>query len=154
MSPVLFVFDATDTEGEPLPPEIVSPYATVGELVPRIWSRTTANLARDGILLIEQELSRDHAGAIGPANSCYTVIDHNKVIAARYRLTEREFEAESICYLVCERAGIQNPSAAYLSDYLQRNEFIPAISFDAVLKAAGMIEQMGKRKLSPRKQPD
>ena len=30
----------------------------------------------------------------------------------------KEFEAESVCWLVCERLGIHNPSAEYLSGYM------------------------------------
>ena len=29
----------------------------------------------------------------------------------------REFEAESVCYLLCSRLGIDNPSAEYLSGF-------------------------------------
>lgn len=51
-----------------------------------------------------------------------------------------EFEAETVCWLVCERLGIQNPSAEYLSGYLKENGEIPDVSIDAILKAAGIIE--------------
>ena len=62
-----------------------------------------------------------------------------------------EFEAESVTWLVCARTGIQNPSAEYLAGYLGSNEEVPEISLDAVLKAAGYIETMGKRPLVERK---
>jgi len=67
-------------------------------------------------------------------------------------LNVREFEAESVAWLVCERAGVKNPSAEYLSGYLNKNAQIPQISLDNVLKAAGMIESMSKRTLTPRKE--
>jgi len=67
-------------------------------------------------------------------------------------LTEREFEAESICYLVCERLGIGNPSDEYLAGYLRENEQVPSISLDCVLKGAGLIEQMARIRLPPRKE--
>lgn len=58
---------------------------------------------------------------------------------------QEEFEAETICYLVCERLGIKNPSAQYLHGYLDRNAMIPdGISIDTILKAAGKIERMLK----------
>jgi hypothetical protein len=66
-------------------------------------------------------------------------------------LNAREFEAESICYLVCSRLGIANPSAEYLSGYLDSNTEIPKISLDCVMKAAGLIEQMGRERLALRK---
>jgi hypothetical protein len=62
-----------------------------------------------------------------------------------------EFEAESVCYLVCERLGIDNPSDEYLAGYLGSNERIPPISVDCVMKAAGLIERMGRERLGARK---
>ncbi len=53
-----------------------------------------------------------------------------------------EFEAESVCWLVCERMGLHNPSAEYLSVYLKHNKHIPEISLEAVLRAVGIIEKM------------
>jgi hypothetical protein len=66
----------------------------------------------------------------------------------------REFEAESICYLVCQRLGIDNPSYEYLSGYIGKNEETPAISVECVMKAAGLIEQMGRERLKPRKEKE
>ncbi len=64
-----------------------------------------------------------------------------------------EFEAESVCWLLCERQGIKNPSAEYLSSYLDHNDTIPDISIDTVLKAVTAIEQLRKHNLSaPRKE--
>jgi hypothetical protein len=65
-------------------------------------------------------------------------------------LSVREFEAESICYLVCARLGIDNPSDKYLSDYLGAHAEAPHISLDCVMKAAGLIEQMGRDPLKAR----
>ncbi|MBQ7704038.1 MAG: hypothetical protein IJT73_01210 [Selenomonadaceae bacterium] len=54
-----------------------------------------------------------------------------------------EFEAETVCWLLCKRLGIKNPSEDYLSGYLENNEEIPeGISYDAILKSCGKIEQM------------
>ncbi len=66
-------------------------------------------------------------------------------------LDTREFEAESICYLVCSRLGIDNPSAEYLSGYLKLKDEVPSISLDRVMKAAGLIEQMARERLPLRK---
>ncbi len=64
---------------------------------------------------------------------------------------EAEFEAESVAWLVCERVGIRNPSAEYLSAYLKDGRDVPEISIEAVFKAAGYIETMGERPLRDRK---
>lgn len=65
-----------------------------------------------------------------------------------------EFEAESVSYLVCSRAGIETPSESYLSGYISDNERVPRISLECVMKAAGVIESMGGRCLKPRKDSD
>ncbi|NLN49851.1 MAG: hypothetical protein GX154_12365 [Clostridiales bacterium] len=57
-------------------------------------------------------------------------------------INEKEFEAESVCWLLCERLGIDNPSAQYLSGYLNYNDEIPLVSIDTILKAVGMIEKI------------
>lgn len=67
-------------------------------------------------------------------------------------LTQREFEAESVTYLVCGRLDIDNPSAEYLSGYVKRCPDVPSISLDCVTKAAGLIEQMGIRRQKPRQE--
>lgn len=64
----------------------------------------------------------------------------------------QEFEAESVCWLVCERLGIENPSARYLSGYLESNGEIPPISLEEVLKAAGMIEALLHGAKTPQKE--
>ena len=66
-------------------------------------------------------------------------------------LAIREFEAESVCYLVCTRLGIDNASAEYLAGYVRKYESTPPISLDAVLKSGWLIERMGQEHLPPRK---
>jgi len=62
-----------------------------------------------------------------------------------------ELEAESVCYLLCDRLGIDNPSDAYLSQYLKDDAETPAINLDWVMKAAGLIEKMGSQRFMPRR---
>jgi hypothetical protein len=64
----------------------------------------------------------------------------------------REFEAESVCYLLCTRLGIENPSAEYLAGYARSYETTPPISLDAVMKASWLIERMGRELLTLRPQ--
>lgn len=66
-------------------------------------------------------------------------------------LEQIEFEAESVAWLVCQRIGIEPTSDQYLSGYLQQDGEIPHISVDRVMTAAGLIEQMGEKKLKMRK---
>lgn len=62
----------------------------------------------------------------------------------------REFEAESVAYMVCARLGIDNPSEQYLACYVRDEKQVPSISLECVMKAAGLIESMGRDKLKPR----
>lgn len=66
----------------------------------------------------------------------------------------REFEAESVSYLLCGRLGIDNPSAEYLGHYVRDHEDTPEISLECVVKAAGLVEQMGRERLKPRKEKE
>ena len=71
----------------------------------------------------------------------------------RQDLTEvvREFEAESVSYLVCIRLGIDTTSEEYLARYVRTCPATPAISLDRVVKSAWLLEQMGRTRLGPRK---
>ena len=62
-----------------------------------------------------------------------------------------EFEAESVTYLVCSRAEIDNPSAEYLSNFIKTNEDSPQISLECVMKSTGAIENMCRDKMKLRK---
>lgn len=53
--------------------------------------------------------------------------------------------------MVCARRGIENPSAEYLAGYVRKSGEVPPISLDSVMKAAGLIEDMGERLLEARK---
>ena len=62
------------------------------------------------------------------------------------RKNAQEFEAESVSWIVCSRAGLSTPSAEYLAGYLDRDGNVPQdISPETIFKAAGMIEGMLER---------
>jgi len=63
----------------------------------------------------------------------------------------REFETESISFLICKRLGIESPSYQYLALYMKLNKEVPRISFECLMKVSGLIEQMGRQHLKPRK---
>ena len=54
----------------------------------------------------------------------------------------QEFEAEAVAYLVTDRLNLDVGSVAYLAGYISETKPIPGYSLDAVLKAAGKIEEM------------
>jgi hypothetical protein len=66
----------------------------------------------------------------------------------------REFEAESVSYLVCSRLGIDTASDEYLSAYVRRCPATPPISLDRVVKSVWLLEQMGRANLGLRKIPN
>ena len=74
-----------------------------------------------------------------------------KFIPERYSptLETKEFEAETVAWLCCERMGIKNPSVEYLSGYTQGGE-IPPVMISAILKAAGSIEKLLQGKATVR----
>jgi hypothetical protein len=64
MTPVLFVFDLADTEGDQLPPELERPFETTGRLPLKIWNHTVTNCEeRDRIVIVLKSLSKLQAGS-------------------------------------------------------------------------------------------
>lgn len=59
---------------------------------------------------------------------------------------EKEFEAETVSWLVCKRAGIHSPSEKYLVDYTKEGE-LPFYSIDQILTAVTEIETLLHGKL-------
>jgi hypothetical protein len=94
---------------------------------------------------LTHELAHLYCGHLGSPNPAWW--------PNRLGLSEKvqEFEAESVCYLLCSRLGIDNPSEQYLAYYVNQNENTPQISLECVMKAAGLIEQMGREALKLRK---
>ena len=186
--PVDFVFEINDTEGEPLPDEILHPFKAEGEINPEVFINLLKNLIKYGIDYDFVEYGTNMAGSItkleekkiktvdsngrtkdAPIYYCITLnkyhnrqelfstlvheLGHlfcghvdaiNRICNYRNHLDFRieEFEAESVAYIVCSRNGIINNSAQYLNCYLDNNKEIPPVSIEAILKAAGLIENM------------
>lgn len=63
----------------------------------------------------------------------------------------KEFQAESISFIVCNRLGISTSSEKFLRSYIGKNGNIPEINFDRMLKIAGIIESMCKKEMKKRK---
>ena len=66
-------------------------------------------------------------------------------------LAGREFEAEAVAYFVTERMNLDIGSVSYLASYLKPGQPLPNYSLDAVLKAAGKIEEMLGGRFRPKK---
>ena len=204
MGPVMFVFDVSDTEGNPLPPEVENPFEVRGGTIGNGLQRTVQNACRDGIRITTVRHGSQRAGSIGRTSATGHVrfltrtkpdevyldvplryemlLNENHAPESQYatlvhelahlycghlgtpnekwwpdrrglNLNVREFEAESVAYLVCRRRGIDPKSDEYLSGYLKDGTEVPPISLESVMKVAGLIESMGREKLKPRKKP-
>jgi hypothetical protein len=66
-------------------------------------------------------------------------------------LEVREFEAETISWMVSKRLGIKTGSAAYLHGHLPDAALPKGVNLDAILVGAGKLEQMGKGTFRPKK---
>ncbi len=102
------------------------------------------NLSREAFYAsMVHELSHLYCGHLGTLN--------RKWWPDRQGLAEdvREFEAESVAFLLCERLGIDNPSDQYLAGYMKQS--VPPISLECIMKVAGQIEKMGEKLLELRK---
>ena len=56
----------------------------------------------------------------------------------------KEFEAETVSYLVCSRIGIHTHSMEYLATYINDNEEIPPVDIERIFDAVDLIEQIIK----------
>jgi hypothetical protein len=65
----------------------------------------------------------------------------------------RELETEPVCFVGYGHPEIENPTENYLSTYQSDDEELNGIGPHCVMKAASLIEQMGKKRPPPRK-PD
>jgi hypothetical protein len=63
MSPVIFVYDLKDTEGQAIPEEVIRPFRTSGALKPQVWDLTLKNCQAHGIIVRETLLRHQHAGS-------------------------------------------------------------------------------------------
>jgi hypothetical protein len=98
--------------------------------------------ARYGTLV--HELAHLYCGHLGTPNGRWWPDRQNLSYAVR------EFEAESVSYLVCARLGIDTASEEYLAGYVRECPVTPSISLDRVMKSVWLLEQMGRARLGLR----
>jgi hypothetical protein len=61
---------------------------------------------------------------------------------------EKEFEAETVSFLVCQRLGIKSHAVEYLAEYFEENDLIPEISAELVFQAVDIIQDMASGYMS------
>src|SRR6266851_3655127 len=99
--------------------------------------------ARYGTLV--HELAHLYCGHLGTPNGRWWPDRHDLPHDVR------EFEAESVSYLVCTRLGVDTASDEYLAGYVRNCPATPPISLDRIMKAVWLLEQMGRASLALRK---
>jgi hypothetical protein len=87
------------------------------------------------------ELAHLYCGHLGTPNDRWWPDRQNLSQVAR------EFEAESVSYLVCARLGIDTASEEYLAGYVRRCPVTPSISLDRIIKSVWLLEQMARSRL-------
>lgn len=201
--PVSFVYEYNDTEGKPLPVELVEPFKAKDAVSNSDLKMLIHNIRSDGVyvefadfgsslgVFIRREdqfrvINMRLQESIKQVKSYYSIVVNSnlsdteayasilhelghmycghlnsdsgriKWLPARGNIgltkEQVEFEAETVCYLVCERLGIENPSVEYLSGYLNYNGEIPNVSIDCIMKAVGTIENFTRGYHYPRKE--
>ena len=91
---------------------------------------------------LAHELGHIFSGHLGPVGDGVRWSDQRNLEAR-----VKEIEAESICYLVCQRQGLKTNSEEYLAGYAGSEICMPDISLDRVLKVTNWIEEMGRQVL-------
>ena len=210
MSPIMFGFDVSQTEGRALPHDFENPFKVSGYLDSTRFDRTISHAQSDGVRVNLKSLGSTMGGYVRNVASPLHIVGIELLGAERQtmkingreidvvaditlnanlaqatnfatlshelghlycghvgtpnpkwwpdrRTLDRntaEFEAESVSYLVCHRAGMETPAAEYLHGYLNANAEVPKISLETVFKAAQRIESMGMKNMKPRKSQD
>jgi len=85
-SPVMFVFDSADTEGDPLPDDVINPFAVGGEKIGIKYGKTLENAIRDGIETHSASMGSQRAGSIGIYKAYKNQLFRNESIPVRYSL--------------------------------------------------------------------
>ena len=162
----------TDPLAPPLPEAVLNPFPARGQPPAKALPNIGAACAELGIEITEQDFATGQAGCVHGFPGGYRVILNLKHSPAQQLGTlahelghvfcghlgkmelgfwpdrsplekkAEEFEAEAVAYLVTDRMALDIASEAYLSGYLKDDQPLPNYSLDAVLKAAGKVEEM------------
>lgn len=98
-------------------------------------------------------INKNHAPAVQFAtlahelgHLCLGHLGPNKLLNIPERprplLKDREIEAESVAYLVCNRNGVKPDSETYLSGFVAANTDIDSVDFYQIMRAAGQVENL------------
>jgi len=170
--PLHFVFDITDTEGEP-----VTPPPPPRRQVASLLENTIERSLREGVAVVgplfgqepRGRLRRGYEGeppftiTLEPQSDPATQYANLVYELARLFLghlggcegcdwsarppaddISGRFEAGAVAAIVCGRAGVPTEAGAFVRGYLQNFTEVPEISLDLVLRVAGRLERLGR----------
>ncbi|WP_197454283.1 ImmA/IrrE family metallo-endopeptidase [Stieleria varia] len=85
---------------------------------------------------LAHELGHLFLGHLGP--------DKELSVPERRELThsQKELEAESVAYIVCERNGVKAKSAKYLANFVKHQSTIPDLDVYQIMRAANQVETL------------
>lgn len=86
MGPVMFVFDAADTEGKPLPDDVIKPFSVGGEKIGNKFAKTLENAMRDGIETHFASMGSQRAGSICIHSPHKNQFFRDELVPVRYSL--------------------------------------------------------------------
>jgi len=118
MGPVLFVFDASDTEGGPLPDEVVNPFRVSGSKIGNKFSKIIDCAMRDGVRVHYAALGSQSGGSIGAFENVDVQQFRKQSVPVRYSLElnqgaspEENFAAlaHELAHLYCGHLGSPDP---------------------------------------------
>ena len=113
------------------------PFRKGKEVEIRYLMKVNRNCTRhEKFAIIVHELAHLFCGHLG------AVLDTWRPDRSSLNHEEKEFEAESVVYLVCGRLGIETQSEKYMYDCLADDKVIPKVHLHTVLAAAGLAENM------------
>jgi len=118
MGPVMFVFDAADTEGDPLPDDVINPFTVGGEKIGNKYTKTLENAMRDGIETHYASMGSQRAGSIRVYSTHKFQIFREEPVPVHYSLElKQEATAEEnyatltheLGHLYCGHLGSPSP---------------------------------------------
>ena len=118
MGPVMFVFDVSDTEGKPLPPEIEKPFEVRQGSAGDSLRKTIENSKRDGVAIHTAKMGSQQGGSIRVAeSSAKTIAFKETFIPVRYQIELDQAASEQsryaslaheLAHLYCGHLGTPN----------------------------------------------
>jgi hypothetical protein len=165
---------------ESIPEELTNPFKTSGSIPKYVLEIFMASIRNESILVNEYPAHVSYAGlaireedkfsitinsALTPEEKFSALVHELAHIYCGHLGTtlnrwwkdrnflkkeSKEFEAESIAYIVCHRSGLTLKSDQYLRGYLDKNSALPEFSVDTILTVSGYIESMKDKYFRPK----